>query len=141
MVEWSCTKERLNERGPYIFVEWSCGNKRNKSLWKLNSGQMVVHIASAKIPDCEERTYPPFKHLLWAIPRLIVTRFQFYLPSGWDLLKRNEGMGSTSSPAHLFVIRRRRKRGLENCSMDKGGHGVSTRFYLIVLVFGVNQEN
>ena len=27
MVEWSCTKKRLNERGSYIFVEWSCANQ------------------------------------------------------------------------------------------------------------------
>ena len=44
LVEWSCTKERLNERGPYILVEWSCANKRNKSVGTLNSGRMVVHI-------------------------------------------------------------------------------------------------
>ena len=49
MVEWLCTKERLNERGPYILVEWSCAKKRNKSVGTLNSGRMVVHIASAKI--------------------------------------------------------------------------------------------
>ena len=49
LVEWSCTKERLNERGPYILVEWSCANKRNKSVGTLNPGRMVVHIASAKI--------------------------------------------------------------------------------------------
>ena len=49
MVEWSCTKERLNERGPYILVEWSCAKKRNKSVGTPNSGRMVVHIASAKI--------------------------------------------------------------------------------------------
>ena len=49
MVEWLCTKERLNERGPYILVQWSCANKRNKSVGTLNSGRMVDHIASAKI--------------------------------------------------------------------------------------------
>ena len=49
LVEWSCTKERLNERGPYILVEWSCANKKNKSVGTLNSGRMVVHIASAKM--------------------------------------------------------------------------------------------
>ena len=53
LVEWSCTKERLNERGPYILVEWSCANKRNKSVATLNSGRMVVHIASAKIKKRE----------------------------------------------------------------------------------------
>ena len=36
------TKERLNERGPYTFVEWSCANKRNKSVRTLISGRMVV---------------------------------------------------------------------------------------------------
>ena len=50
-------------------------------------------------------------------------------------------MGSTSLSAHLFAIRGRQKRGLENCSRDKGGHGVSTRFHPIVLVIGVNHEN
>ena len=49
LVEWSCTKERLNGRGPYILVEWSCANKKYKSVGTLNSGRMVVHIASAKI--------------------------------------------------------------------------------------------
>ena len=53
MVEWSCTKERLNERGPYILVEWSCANKRNKGVATLNSGRMVVHIASVKITERE----------------------------------------------------------------------------------------
>ena len=42
MVEWSCTKERLNERGSYIFVEWSCANKKNKSVSTLSLGWMVV---------------------------------------------------------------------------------------------------
>ena len=45
------TKERLNERGSYFFVQWLCANKRNKSVGTLSSGQMVVHIASAKIPE------------------------------------------------------------------------------------------
>ena len=58
MVERSCTKERLNERGPYIFVEWTCANKRNKLMGTLNSGRMVVHIASAKIPKREESISP-----------------------------------------------------------------------------------
>ena len=40
MVEWSCTKERINERGPCIFVEWSCANKINKSLRTLSLGRM-----------------------------------------------------------------------------------------------------
>ena len=30
-----CTKERINERGPYNLVEWPCTNKRNKSLKTL----------------------------------------------------------------------------------------------------------
>ena len=48
MVEWSCTKERINERGTYIFVKWSNTNKRNKSMGTLNSGRMVVCIALGK---------------------------------------------------------------------------------------------
>ena len=51
MVEWSCRKERLNERGLYILVELACANKRNKSVGTLNSGRMVVRIASAKITE------------------------------------------------------------------------------------------
>ena len=58
LVEWSCTKERLNERGPYIFVEWSCAYKRNKSVGTLNSGRMVVHIDSAKMPQHEGSISP-----------------------------------------------------------------------------------
>ena len=50
MVEWSCTKERLNERAPYIIAEWLYANKINRSVGTLNSGRMVVQIASAKIP-------------------------------------------------------------------------------------------
>ena len=43
MVEWSCTKERINERGPYILAEWSCANIRNKSVSTLSLGPMVVY--------------------------------------------------------------------------------------------------
>ena len=58
MVEWSCTKERLNERGPYIFVEWLCANKINKSVGTLYSSRIVVYIASAKILEREESISP-----------------------------------------------------------------------------------
>ena len=58
MVEWSCTKERLNEREPYISVEWSCAIKRNNSVGTLNFGQMVVHIASSKIMEREGSISP-----------------------------------------------------------------------------------
>ena len=58
MVEWSCKKERLNERGPYILVEWSCANKRNKSVGKLHFGRVVVHIALAKIQECKGSISP-----------------------------------------------------------------------------------
>ena len=51
-------KERINERGPYIFVEWSCVNKINKSVGNLNSGQILVHIASTKIPEREGSISP-----------------------------------------------------------------------------------
>ena len=36
------TKETLNERGSYIFVEWLCANKRNKSVRTLIFGRMFV---------------------------------------------------------------------------------------------------
>ena len=55
----SCTKERINERGPYIFVECSCAYKRNKSVWALNSGRMVVHIDSTKMPEHEGASHHP----------------------------------------------------------------------------------
>ena len=42
MVEWSYTKERINERGPQTFVEWSCTKKRNKSVWTVIFGRMFV---------------------------------------------------------------------------------------------------
>ena len=35
-------KKRINERGPYVSVEWSCGHKRNKSLMTLIFGRMVM---------------------------------------------------------------------------------------------------
>ena len=53
MLKWSCTKERINERGPYNFVEWSCANKINRAVENLNFGRMVVHIALVKIPEQE----------------------------------------------------------------------------------------
>ena len=59
MVKWSCTKERFNERGPYIFVEWSGAYKINKSVGILNSGRMVVHIDSAKMRGASH--HPAFK--------------------------------------------------------------------------------
>ena len=36
LVEWSCSKEIINERGPYNLVEWSCGNKKKKSTVEPN---------------------------------------------------------------------------------------------------------
>ena len=47
MVEWSCTKEKINER-PYVLVEWSCAHKRNKSMRTLIFGRMVVHKRKIK---------------------------------------------------------------------------------------------
>ena len=35
-------KQKKFERGPYIFVDWSCVNKRNKSVKTVIFGQMVV---------------------------------------------------------------------------------------------------
>ena len=51
MVEWSCRKEIINERRPYIFVKWSRAYKMNKSVETRNSGRMVVRIASVKVPS------------------------------------------------------------------------------------------
>ena len=56
MVEWSCTnfgqlvanKERINERGSYIFVKWSCASKRDKSTRDLIFGRIVVHKRKSK---------------------------------------------------------------------------------------------
>ena len=59
MVEWACTKERLNERGTNIFVEWSRAYKINKSVGYLNSGRMVVHINSAKMLQHEGTSHHP----------------------------------------------------------------------------------
>ena len=36
-------REKINERRPYIFVEWSFANERNKSMAILAFGGMVVH--------------------------------------------------------------------------------------------------
>ena len=41
-------KERMCERGPYILVEWSLANKRNKSMRTLTFGQMVMHKGKNK---------------------------------------------------------------------------------------------
>ena len=48
MVEWSCTKEKINERRPYILVEWSCAHKRNKSMTTIIFGRIVVHKRKIK---------------------------------------------------------------------------------------------
>ena len=42
LVEWSCAKERMTEKGPYMLVEWSRANKRNKSIRITIPGQMAV---------------------------------------------------------------------------------------------------
>ena len=43
LVHWSCAKERLNERGRYNSVEWSCAHRRNKPMRTLIFGRIVVH--------------------------------------------------------------------------------------------------
>ena len=44
-------KERINEKGLYIFVEWSYAIKRNKSIRTLYYCWMHMHIALAKISE------------------------------------------------------------------------------------------
>ena len=44
-----CTKEKINERKPYILVEWSCAHKRNKSMSILIFSRMVVHKRKIKL--------------------------------------------------------------------------------------------
>ena len=57
-VKWSCAKEIINERGTCTFIDWSCANEINKTVGNLNSGRMVVHITSAKIPEREGSISP-----------------------------------------------------------------------------------
>ena len=77
-VEWSCANKKKKKisgdpnywsndhdkrkieqkRTIFFLVELSCANKRNKSVGTLNSGQIVVHIASAKIPEPEVSISP-----------------------------------------------------------------------------------
>ena len=51
MVKWSGAKERINERGPYILVGWSCINKRNQSMRTLIFGRMVVYKKKKKLKE------------------------------------------------------------------------------------------
>ena len=73
MVEWSCTKERINERRPYTFAEWSCAHKRNKSVGTLNSGRMVMHIDLVKMLEHGESISP--SSFYGQLSGLLVTRF------------------------------------------------------------------
>ena len=66
-------KQRLHEKGPYIFAEWSCTHKRNKSVGNLNSGRMVVHINLAKMLEQKGRISPSSFYGL--LSGLLVTRF------------------------------------------------------------------
>ena len=43
MVEWSCTKNGISKRGPYVLVDWSCANERNKLIRTLTFGRVVAH--------------------------------------------------------------------------------------------------
>ena len=48
MVEWSCTKERINERRPYVFVEWSRAHKKKlineDHVFLSNGGVQIKEI-------------------------------------------------------------------------------------------------
>ena len=48
LVEWSFAKERINEREPHNLVEWSCTNKRNKSMRSIILDRMVAHKRKIK---------------------------------------------------------------------------------------------
>ena len=85
-------KERLNDRGPYVFVEWSCAYKRNKSVGTLNSGRMVVHIDLAQMLEHGGSISP--SSFYGQLPGLLVTRFSSYLPTGSVLLRENEDLES-----------------------------------------------
>ena len=65
MVEWSCTEERINKRGPYIFVEWSCTNKINKSMRTLTLDRMVVQP--------RKKTQKKEDHMFWSKCRVHIT--------------------------------------------------------------------
>ena len=68
-----CAKERINERGPYTFVEWLCAYKGNKSVGTLNSGRMVVYIDLAKVLEHRGSISP--SSFYGELPGLLVTRF------------------------------------------------------------------
>ena len=53
------------KKRPYILVEWSCANKRDKSVGTLSTGRMVAHIASAKITHGARGEHLTIQ-LLWA---------------------------------------------------------------------------
>ena len=94
MVDWSCKKEILNERGPYIFAEWPCANKRKKSVGTLNSGRRVAHITSAKILTIQ---------FLWATCPTISHRF-LLLSSQWmSSLDENDALGPVPGFILLFL--------------------------------------
>ena len=42
-------KKKINARRCYIFVEFSCGNERNKSMVTPNFDKMVVHQRKNKL--------------------------------------------------------------------------------------------
>ena len=120
MVEWSCTKERINERGPYILIKWFYAHKRNKSMRTLTFGRMVVHIASAKIPEREESISP--SSFYGNCPTISQILSVLSIPSGW-VLTGNEDVQSEQDFILLLLclvwikrIRRQRECKIPLCN-------------------------
>ena len=121
-------KERINERGSHIFVEWSPANKRNKSVRDLIFGWMVVHKRKNKwkrtIYFCQLVVYKQ-KKWISGNPKFRRVRGASHHPT---FIGNCPTISHTSSRWMSSPSRKSRRR-------------VSPRFPLTVFVSGVNQEN
>ena len=121
MVKWSSSKEKMNETGADILVEWSCGIERNQSMRILVLGRMAVHKKRIN-----ERG--PYILVKWSCGN-----------------ERNQSMRILVLGRMAVHKKRINERGpciLSFCSWyysRKRGRGVSPRFQLFV--FGANQRN
>ena len=121
--------KRKNERGTYMFVKWSCGNKRNKSVGNLNSGRMGMHIASAKIAKSEESISPSSFYA--QLPNYQSHVFSRIYPMDEFFLKEMKTWGQSKISSYCFCVW---------CeSIESGGRG-SSRFPYVTLVIETSSD-
>ena len=119
--------KEINQWDHNFLVEWSCTNE------SLNERGPYIFVEWS----CANKRNKSVGHQILVEWSCILLRLKSRIARGASYGYHPAFMGSWPNISHTFSALSSRWMNL----FRKWGHGVSTRFHRIVLVFGVNQEN